>query len=83
MQVAAGYQHTVGLKEDGTVVADGYTGDRQFDVSGCTGIRQVAGYGHTVGMEEDESGGGRRVHWRPPVRCERLDQHPTGRRLSK
>ena len=28
----------------------------------------VAGYGHTVGMKEDGSGGGRRVHWRPPVR---------------
>ena len=50
------------------MVADWYTVDRQFDVSGWTGIRQVAGYRHNVWLEEDESGGGRLVHCRPPVR---------------
>jgi hypothetical protein len=52
--VAAGYDHTVGLKDDGTVVA---TGDGTFgrcNVGGWTGIVQVAAGGyHTVGVKSD------------------------------
>jgi hypothetical protein len=53
--VAAGGQHTVGLKSDGTVVA---VGDDTFGqvshVSSWTGITQVAaGYWHTVGLKSN------------------------------
>ena len=46
--------HTVGLKKDGTVVAVGYNGDGQCDVSGWKDIIAVsAGYYHTVGLKKD------------------------------
>ena len=52
--LAAGDSHTVGLKTDGTVVAVGYNGDGQCDVSGWTDIVAVAAeYGHTVGLKAD------------------------------
>jgi alpha-tubulin suppressor-like RCC1 family protein len=54
MQVAAGGEHTVGLKADGTVVAVGDNYFGQCDVSGWSGITQVAaGYYHTVGLKAD------------------------------
>jgi alpha-tubulin suppressor-like RCC1 family protein len=53
--VAAGGQHTVGLKSNGTVVAVGLnTNGSVSGVSSWTGITQVAaGSGHTVGLESD------------------------------
>jgi alpha-tubulin suppressor-like RCC1 family protein len=52
--VAAGYEHTVGLKSDGTVVAVGYYDLGQTDVGGWTDIIQVAaGHLHTVGLKSD------------------------------
>ena len=52
--LAAGDSHTVGLKTDGTVVAVGYNGDGQCDVSGWTDIVAVAaGDSHTVGLKAD------------------------------
>ena len=52
--VAAGYDHTVGLKSDGTVVAVGANFYGQCDVSSWTGIAQVAaGCHHTVGLKSD------------------------------
>jgi alpha-tubulin suppressor-like RCC1 family protein len=54
IQIAAGYDHTVGLKADGTVVATGYNHYGQCDIGGWTDIVQVtAGYGHTVGLKAD------------------------------
>ena len=51
-QVAAGGYHTVGLKSDGTVVAEGHNDYGQLDVESWTGIIQVAaGYYHTVGLK--------------------------------
>ena len=50
--VAAGYEHTVGLKSDGTAVAVGNKYYGQCDVGGWTDITQVAtGYWHTVGLK--------------------------------
>ena len=52
--LAAGSLHTVGLKADGTVVAVGYNGDGQCDVSDWTDIVAVAaGSSHTVGLKAD------------------------------
>jgi len=52
--VAAGYYQTVGLKSDGTVVAVGYNGYGQGNVSSWTGITQVAaGADNTVGLKSD------------------------------
>ncbi|HSW58000.1 MAG TPA: hypothetical protein VLH15_06330, partial [Dehalococcoidales bacterium] len=54
IQVAAGWYHTVGLKADGRVVAEGFNGFGQLGVGGWTDIIQVAaGYGHTVGLKAD------------------------------
>ncbi|MCJ7669488.1 MAG: hypothetical protein MUO61_03090, partial [Dehalococcoidia bacterium] len=52
--VAAGSDHTVGLKSDGTVVAVGYIYSGQCEVGNWTGITQVAaGEAHTVGLKSD------------------------------
>jgi alpha-tubulin suppressor-like RCC1 family protein len=54
VQVSAGYDHTVGLKADGTVVAVGRDVKWQCRVGGWTDIVQVsAGYDHTVGLKSD------------------------------
>ena len=51
---AAGWDHTVGLKSDGTVVAAGRNDHGQCNVGGWTNIIQVAaGYSHTVGLKAD------------------------------
>ena len=48
------YQHTVGLRSDGTVIAVGDNDDGQCDVSGWTDIVAVsAGEYHTVGLRSD------------------------------
>ena len=53
-QVAAGFENTVGLKADGTVVAVGWNFYGQLDVDSWTGIQQVAAGGnHTVGLKAD------------------------------
>jgi len=50
--IGAGRYHTVGLKANGTVVAVGSNGSGQGNVSGWTGMVQVAGGGnHTVGLK--------------------------------
>ena len=52
--IAAGTYHTVGLKEDGTVVAVGDNGYVQLNVSSWTNIKAIAaGTYHTVGLKED------------------------------
>ena len=52
--LSAGCIHTVGLKEDGTVVAVGYNGYGALNVSGWSKIKSIsAGYIHTVGLKED------------------------------
>ena len=52
--VAAGWEHTVGLKADGTVVAAGENSYGQCDVSGWRDIVAVAaGVFHTVGLKSD------------------------------
>ena len=52
--LAAGYNHTVGLKADGTVVAAGSHSSGQYDVSGWRDIVAVAaGIFHTVGLKAD------------------------------
>ena len=52
--LAAGYNHTVGLKADGTVVAAGSHSSGQYDVSSWTDIVAVAaGIFHTVGLKAD------------------------------
>ena len=57
MTIAAGGFHTVGLKEDGTVVSTLVTGANDFgqwDVSSWRKIKAVAaGRDHTVGLTED------------------------------
>jgi hypothetical protein len=46
--------HTVGLKEDGTVVATGYNSSGELNVSTWTNIKAVAaGLYRTVGLKED------------------------------
>ena len=52
--VAVGYQHTVGLRADGTVVATGKNDSGQCSVSGWKGIAAIAvGADHTVGLKAD------------------------------
>jgi hypothetical protein len=52
--IAAGAYHTVGLKEDRTVVAVGYNYFGQLNVSSWTNIKAIAaGMYHTVGLKED------------------------------
>ena len=52
--VAAGDYHTVGLKDDGTVVAVGRNIEGQCNVGGWTDITQVAaGNWHTVGLKSN------------------------------
>ena len=53
-QVASGYIHTVGFRNDGTAVAAGYNDVGQSDVSGWSDITGIAaGWGHTVGLRGD------------------------------
>jgi len=56
-QVVIGADHTVGLKADGTVLAEGYDSAGQLDVAGWTDIIAIApGYSdHTVGLKSDGS----------------------------
>ncbi len=50
--VAAGWGHTVGLKEDGTVIAVGYNGDGELNVSSWTNIKAIAaGWYNTIGLK--------------------------------
>lgn len=50
----AGNWHTVGLKRNGTVMAIGYNGNGQCNVSDWTNIVAVSGGGyHTVGLKSD------------------------------
>lgn len=53
--VAAGYNHSVALKRDGTVVAWGYNGSGQTSVpSGLAGVVAIAaGYDYTVALKRD------------------------------
>ena len=52
--IAAGSDHTVGLKTDGTVVAQGNTNLGRCDVTGWSDIVAVsAGSAHTVGLRTD------------------------------
>jgi len=52
--VAAGHAHTVGLRSDGTVVAEGDNDYGQCNVGNWTDIIQVAaGASHTVGFKSD------------------------------
>jgi alpha-tubulin suppressor-like RCC1 family protein len=52
--IAAGTFHSVGLKEDGTVVAVGKDDFGQLNVSSWTNIKAIAaGMFHTVGLKED------------------------------
>ena len=54
IEVAAGYNHTVGLKSDGTVVAVGNNSSRQCNVGSWTDIIAIAaGNSHTVGLKRD------------------------------
>ncbi len=52
--IASGAYHTVGIKEDGTVVAVGSNYVGQLNVSGWTNIKAIAaGWHHTVGLKND------------------------------
>ena len=52
--VDAGFFHTVGLKEDGTVVAVGNKDYGQCDVNSWQNIIDLAaGYSHTIGLKSD------------------------------
>ncbi len=57
--ISAGYEHTVGLKSDGTVVATEYKGNNDFydgqcDVEGWTDIVAISANDyHTVGLKSD------------------------------
>jgi hypothetical protein len=54
IQVSAGDNHTVGLKDDGTLVAVGWNDAGQCDVGNWKNITQVAaGRWHTVGLKSD------------------------------
>jgi alpha-tubulin suppressor-like RCC1 family protein len=54
IQVAAAWQHTAGLKSDGTVVAVGENRWGECDVGSWTDIIQIAAGGdHTVGVRSD------------------------------
>jgi alpha-tubulin suppressor-like RCC1 family protein len=53
-QVAAGGHHTVGLREDGTVVAVGDNSEGQCDIDGWTDIKKIAaGAKHTAGLKSN------------------------------
>ncbi len=53
-KLTVGFYHTVGLKDDGTVLAAGRNDEGQCDVSGWTGVTAVAcGAYHTVGLKAD------------------------------
>jgi len=53
-QVAAGRDHTLGLKSDGTIVAVGANLDGQCNVASWTDITRVAAGGyHSVGLKDD------------------------------
>ena len=53
-QISAGYDHTVGLKEDETVIATGNNSFGQCDVSDWEDIVAAsAGNNHTVGLKKD------------------------------
>jgi alpha-tubulin suppressor-like RCC1 family protein len=52
--VAAGESHTVGLKDDGTVLAVGYNAFGECDVGSWMDTIQIAaGYFHTAGLKSD------------------------------
>ena len=54
MQIAAGADFTVGLNEDGTVIAIGSNDDGELNVTSWTEIQQIsAGGDYTVGLKED------------------------------
>ncbi|NLC26363.1 MAG: TIR domain-containing protein [Fastidiosipila sp.] len=54
--LGAGYENTVGLKSDGTVVAAGSNLDEQFDVHKWSGIVAIsAGRDHIAGLESNGS----------------------------
>ena len=54
IQIAAGVDHTIGLRADGTVVAVGNKEDGQCDVEDWTDIVNIcAGDYHTVGLKSD------------------------------
>jgi hypothetical protein len=54
--IAAGANHTVGLKSDGTVLAKGSNVKAQCSVSSWTGIKEIAaGAYHTVGLRDNGS----------------------------
>ena len=72
MAISAGGGHTVGLKADGTVVAVGYNGVGQCDVSGLRDIVAIsAGDSHTVGLKAD--GTVVAVGWNEDGQCEVSD----------
>jgi len=51
VDIAAGYQHSVGLRRDGTVIATGSNANGECDTEGWTDVVQVmAGIDHTVGL---------------------------------
>ncbi len=53
-KIAAGGNHTAGLKSDGTVVATGRNNEGEFDVSGWRDIVAVSvDYDHTVGLKSN------------------------------
>ena len=53
-QVSVGYDHVVGLKSDGTVVAVGMNDNGECDVEGWKDIVEIsAGSGYTVGLKSD------------------------------
>ena len=52
--IAAGLNHTVGLRKTGTVAAAGYNAHGQCNVTGWTDIIAVAaGHNHTVGLKKN------------------------------
>ena len=54
IQIAAGYGHTVGPKNDGTVIAVGLNSNGQCDVGNWRDVIQIAaGWGHTAGLKKD------------------------------
>ncbi|MFI3228252.1 MAG: chromosome condensation regulator, partial [Clostridia bacterium] len=55
LAISAGYNHTVGLKADGTVVAVGQRATAgKCDVGSWSNIIAIsAGYDHTVGLKAD------------------------------